>query len=407
MVRRRTSLFRRLRRGSRRGAALAWGAFLIVALVLVLLMAWQRDRDALRLAEIDRERGRIWGMTCTALQRAVQSRLVTTARAVTPAELKGWSLLPGGLGSVERAGGAIATSAYGVVVAGGVPLAACSLSGPELAFRSPALRAGAVMGGLDLVGVVGGDATAMHDRLAAVEAVLGPLPAGSMFMTADFGIRHAADRLHRREVGGRPELVRMETDFVFGPNTGIGQDLLPAGEIVDGVAVVPGEDCRNAALPDERRCFDMLNAGSVAGIDAAANGSSRFQGVRAEIGGNVAVGRPGQPGSMAFVNDNPASGFRADAGFQFGDGANPGQNFNIPQLLSVGGAMSSRGSVGAGRMELRGRLDAGGRLTARAQARARTLTIGGDLGADSGSFSGNVTTNGCDDGCDPTTLGGG
>ena len=407
MVRRRTSLFRRLRRGSRRGAALAWGAFLIVALVLVLLMAWQRDRDALRLAEIDRERGRIWGMTCTALQRAVQSRLVTTARTVTPAELKGWSLLPGGLGSVERAGGVVATSAYGVVMAGGVPLAACSLSGPELAFRAPALRAGSVMGGLDLVGVVGGDATAMHDRLAAVEAVLGPLPAGSMFMTADFGIRHAADRLHRREVGGRPELVRMETDFVFGPNTGIGQDLLPAGEIVDGVAVVPGQDCRNAALPDERRCFDMLNAGSVTGIDAGANGSSRFQGLRAEIGGNVTVGRPGQPGSMTFVNDKSRIGFSCRCGVPVRRRRKPRTGLQHSAI-----AECRRSDVVAGlgerwrTVQLRGRLEAGGRLTARGQARAGTLAIDGDLGADSGSFT-SVTTGGCDEGCDPTTLGGG
>ena len=401
MVRRRPPLFRRLRCGSHRGAALPTGALLIVASVLVIALAWQKDRDALRLAEMDRERGRVWGMTCVAVHRAVQSGLVTSARTVTPAELKGWSLLPAGLGTVERAGGAVATASYGAVMAGTVPLAVCSLSGSELAFRAPALRAGAVMGGLDLVGVVDGDATRMHDRLTAARAVLGTLPAGSMFMTADFGIGHEADRLHRREVGGRPELSRMETDLLFGPNTGIGQDLLPAGEIADGVAVVPGEDCTDAALADARRCFDMDNVGSVAGIDAGANGASRFEGLRAEIAGNVSVGRTGQPGALSFEGNNAASGFSARGGFQFGDAVTP-QTFNIPQTLTVGAGLSSQGAVSAGSAAISGRMEVGGELSARSRAvvEAGTLGIGGDLGANSGSFTGSVTTGGCN-GCDP------
>lgn len=399
MIRRRASLYRRVRCGSRRGAALPAGALLIVASVLVLALAWQKDRDALRLAEMDRERGRVWAMTCVALHRAVQSGLVTTARTVTPAELKVWSLLPAGLGTVARAGGTVATAGYGTVMAGTVPLAACSLSGTELAFRAPALRAGAVMGGLDLVGVVGGDATRMHDRLTAVQAVLGALPAGSMFMTADFGIGHEADRLHRRVIGGRPELGRMETDLVFGPNTGIGQALLPAGEIADGVPVVPGEDCTDATLADARRCFDMANAGSVAGIDAGANGASRFEGSRAEIGGNVTVGRTGQPGTLSFEADHATTGFSAGGGFQFGDGTGT-QTFNIPQALTVGAGLSSEGAVSAGSMAVSGQLDAGGELTARSQAQAGTLTIGGELGANSGSFTGSVTTGSCN-GCEP------
>lgn len=402
-MRRRASLYRRLRRGSRRGAALPTGALLIVASVLVLALAWQKDRDALRLAEMDRERGRIWGMTCVALHRAVQSGLVTTARTVTPAELRGWSLLPAGLGAVERAGGTVATAGYGTVMAGTVPLAACSLSGPELGFRAPALRAGAVMGGLDLVGVVGGDTTRMHDRLTAVRAVLGTLPAGSMFMTADFGIGHEADRLHRREIGGRPELGRMETDLVFGPNTGIGDDLLPAAGITDGVAVVAGEDCTDATLADARRCFDMDNVGSIAGIDAGANGASRFGGLRAEIGGNVSVGRTGQAGTLSFgpssEADKAATGFSAGGGFQFGDGTGT-QTFNLPQALTVGAGLSSEGAVSAGSMAVSGQADVGGGLTARSRAGAATLTTGGDLGANSGSFTGNVMTGGCD-GCDP------
>ena len=387
------------------------GALFLVMTVVVVLAAWERQQEELRLAEIDRERGRIWAMTCTAVHRAVQSGRVTAAGVVTPAQLKGWSLLPDGLGTVGRAGGTVATAAYGAVTVDSVPMAACSLSGPELSFRAPALRAGAVMGGLDLVGAVGGEATAMHDRLPAVRAVLGTLPAGSLFATADYGVGHEEDRLYRRPVGGRPELARMETDFVFGPNAGaVGQALLPAGEIESPVAVVAGEDCRDAALADDRRCYGVLDAGSVAGVDAGTNREGRFAGTGgtpAEVAGNVTVGRTGQPGSMAFGGDIPATAFRADGGFRFGHAGAPAQAFNIPQLLSVGTgltatdtALAVEGKAGAGSLDVTGRLDAGGRLEASGNARARRLRIDGGLGANTGSFTGAVTTGGCT-GCEP------
>ena len=413
MRRRRTSLLRRLRSGARRGAALPFGALLLVAAVVVLLAAWQREQDSLRLAEIDRERGRIWAMTCTALHRAVQSGRVTAARAVTPAELRGWSLLPAGLGTVGRAGGAVATASYGTVAVGGVPMAVCALTGAELSFRAPALRAGAVMGGLDLVGEVGGEATAMHANLGALPAVLGALPTGSLFATADWGIGHAEDRLHRRRIGGRPELGRMERDFVFGPNTEIGNDLLPAGEIGGPVTVTPGDDCRDGTLPDARRCFAVLDAGSVTAVDAGTNRSGRIVfdpleplSGRAETAGNVTVGRAGDPGSMSFEGHTRPSAFSAAGGFRFGDGT-PGQAFNIPQLLTVGdGAddvLALSGRAGAGSLDIAGDLDAGGRLVASGNARAQTLSAGGDLGANSGSFSGSVTTGGCT-GCEPPPV---
>lgn len=410
MRRLRPSLPRRLRWGWRRGAALPFGALLLVATVAVLLAAWQREQDSLRLAEIDRERGRIWAMTCAALHRAVQSGRVTAARAVTPGELKGWSLLPAGLGTVARAGGAVAAASYGTVMVDGVPMAVCALTGPELLFRASALRAGAVMGGLDLVGEVGGEATAMHANLGALPAVLGALPAGSLFATADRGIGHAEDRLHRRRIGGRPELSRMERDFVFGPNTGIGADLLPAGEIGGPVTVTPGDDCRDATLPEARRCFAVLGVGSITTVDAGTNRSGRIvfdpldaASGRAETGGNVTVGRAGDPGSMSFEGHTPPSALSAAGGFRFGNGA-PGQAFNIPQLLTVGdGAddvLALSGPAGAGSLEIAGGLDARGRLVASGNAGARTLSVGGTLGAGAGSFSGRVTTGGCT-GCEP------
>ena len=429
MSRRRTSLAGRLRRGARRGAALPLGALFLTVAVVVVLAAWERQQEALRLTEIDREWGRIWAMTCTAVHRAVQSGRVTAAGPVTPAQLKGWSLLPAGLGTVGRAGRAVAAASYGAVMVVrdpmvsppvADPMAACALSGPELSFRAPALLAGAVMGGLDRLGAVGGEETAMHAHLPAMQHpnVLGPLPAGSLFATADYGVGHAEDRLHRRPVGGRPELARMETDFVFGPNAGaVGQALLPAGEIESPVAVVAGEDCRSAALADDRRCYGVLDAGNVDGVDIGANREGRIvldplvpASGRVETGGNVTVGRPAQPGSMAFGGHIPATAFRADGGFRFGHAGAPAQAFNVPQLLSVGTGLSAAdtalavaGEAAAGSLDVAGKLDAGGRLTASGSARARTLSVGGDMGADTGSFTGVVTTGGCT-GCEPVPV---
>ncbi len=382
----RPSLSFRLRRGAGRGAALPLGALLAVLSLAVLAAAWSRERDSLRLAELDRERGRVWAMTCAALDRAVQSRRAAAARAVAPAELQGWSLLPAGMAAVGRVGGGVASASYGVVLADGVPMAACALTGPELSFRSPALRAGAAMGGLDLVGAVGGEATAMHARLADVEAVLGPLPAGSLFATGDWGVARDADRLHRRAVGGRPELARMEADLVFGPNAGAsGQALLPAAEIDGAAAVVPGENCGAAATPAARRCHDLRNAGRAAGLDAAADRSGQAP--------TVSAGEA-QAARLELESGPGRAGIGASGGFRFGGGAS--RQFDIGGMLSVGGGLRVEGRAAAARMAVAGRMDAAGRLAARSSARAGRVEADA-MGADSGSFRdpGEVTAGGC------------
>ncbi len=124
----------------------------------------------------------------------------------------------------------------------------------------------------------------------------------------------------------------------------------------------------------------------------------------------MTVGRTGQPGSMAFGGDIPATRFRADGGFRFGHTGAPAQAFNVPQLLSVGTglgvtdtALAVAGEAGAGSLDVAGKLDAGGRLMASGSARARTLSVGGDMGANTGSFSGHVTTGGCT-GCEPVRV---
>ena len=321
----RTGLAGRLRRGWRRGSASLVGMLLLVSLSVAWAVAWHVSRDATRLAEMDRERGRLWGMACVATHRAVQAGLVTSARAVTVAQLQAppapfQPFLPAGLALVEKVGVGGVEDLYGAVVVGGVPMAVCGLSGSELAFRAPALREGALSGGLEQLGVVDGDVTAMHARLGDVQAVLGPLATGSMFVTADFGIGHASDRLHRRLVGGRPELQRMERNLEFANLAGV----------------------RNAGLLDGQRA-DVV-AGTFRGTSAA------------DVAGGVVV----EAGASLRL-DSAATGVTARGGFEFGPQGGP---FTIPQLLTVGSGLTVRGAVSAGSMTATRDVDAGGAMTA-------------------------------------------
>ena len=347
-----------------RGSATLTGAMLLSVLSILLLAAWQEERQGLLDAEVDREIGRIWGMACVATHRAVQAGLATTARQVTLAELTAppapfRPFLPEGLRSADIAGAVVAS--YGAVVAEGVPLAACSLSGPEVAVRGPSFREGAVMAGLDEIGFVGGANTPMHPRLPDVEAVLGPLGTGSMFMTADFGLGHAAERVHRRAVGGRPELSSL--------HQGIGFD---AGLGIRGAGRVSSErtEAVNGTMP------------------AAA---------RAEAAGDVIVGPLGR------VTVQAGTLVEAEGGFAFGGGTQT--VFSIPSELAVGTSMRSRGQVGAQNLSSNGDLDAGGALQAGVAVGAADLVLDDKVSAITGTFSGTMTVTGSCEGCAQPVLG--
>jgi len=327
---------------------------------------WQEERQALVDAELERERGRIWGMTCAATHRAVQAGLVTTARRVTPAELRAppapfRPFLPAGLNAADA--GAAVTAGYGAVVVDGVAMAVCALTGADIAVRGPSLREGAVMAGLERVGFVGGDATPMHGQVAALEAVLGALGADSMFVTADFGIGHASERVHRRAIGGRPELSTVAQDIGFRGGTGI------------------------------RR------AGRIASVVTEAAGGSMPATARAEASGDVIVGSSGR------FTVRAVTALEADGGFAFGGGTQTA--FSIPQALSVGTSMRSRGAVEAGSVTLSGRLDTGGALQASTEVRAAGLVLNGEVSAVTATFTGNLDVPGGCSGCVVTPVGGG
>lgn len=345
-------------------------AILIGALAAYAMAIWGEDHQSLIAAELDRERGRVWGMTCAATHRAVQEGAVTTARQVTVAELKSGGFVPAGLREADQDG--LVEARYGAVMADGVPLAACSLTGSGVEARFPDLREGAVMGGLDSIAFVGGDVTPMQDRLADVVAVLGALPDGSMFVTADFGIGHAVERVYRRPVGGRPELSAMEQGIRFEP----AQPLLPR----------PG----------------VLGAGTVVGESAAADrGSVVVPGNpgtgRVDAAGDVLV-RPA--GSLAIQATTRVEAVR---NFAFGGGGQ--SSWRIPGELAVGTSMRSRGEAGAQTVALTGDMEIGGGLSATATVRAASGTVDAEEEAVAADARvGSLVVNSCS-GCQPPNLG--
>ncbi len=351
-----------------------FGVLLLTGIVFLVLTGLRLSEGSLRQAELDRERGRVWAMTCGALHRAVQAGMVTgpsavvpgpvvAPAAVTPAQLKQPPVppppappfppfLPTGLAGVATAGATGLAARYGAVVetARGVPVAVCSLSGADLAARAGSLREGAAMGGLDLVGVVGGEDTPMHARLAAVQSLFGTLADGSLFATADFGIAHRTGRLHRRPVGGRPDLARMEQRVRF---QGSG-NIEDAGEVTAAEA----ESLRGAAL-----------------------------GARVEVGSVVDA-------SLLVLTNGSGAAVSAGQGFAFGGVQTV---FSLPGELAVGTlldagelALESRGALSAGSMTLTGSLSADTGIAAVTRAQAGSLDVAGAIGGSSATI-GTVT----------------
>ena len=352
-----------MRRRFWRGSAPLFGVLLLAGLATAVLASWHGSQAALFRAERDRERGRLWGMTCAATYRAVQAGFVTAAGTVTPAQLSapgtGFApFLPAGIGTADQTGAL--TARYGAIVVGGTPVAVCSLSGAEIDERYPELREGAAMGGIDLVGFVGGDDTAMHARLTALQAQLGTLANGSMFVTSDFGIAHPAERLHRRAVGGRPELARMAQAIAF------------AGGV------------------------DLVGAGTVSVERAEADEGEVPDGGDAEVEGDAVVASGG--GSLAL---EAATEVEADGGFAFGGTQ---AAFTIPGELAVGASMRSRGAAAAATLTLDEDLEAGGDVEASGSVSGNAVETDGEASALSGSVSGALRVDSCN-GCDPPSLG--
>jgi len=403
-----------------RGSATLFGAVALGAFAVLFIASWHAAQAVLFAGESDRERGRMWGLACVAAHRAVQAGLVTAPavppgprdapRDLTVSELRNppagfQPFLPAGMGLLDMPGvlddAGVLTARYGAVVVDGVPMAVCSLSGSGVASRHPALRAGAMMAGIDVVGHVGGTATAtaMHAHLPAMQArnVLGPLPAGSLFVTADFGLAHAVERVHRRRVGGRPELSAMEQELVF-----------DTGNSMVGVGTAAAESAE---------------AGSGRVVNRRADGTGVPNTGDAEVRGDLVLrsNDPSMPASLCMagttatralpssatprpVCDAATTRVEATGGFAFG-GTQAGAQavFSIPGELGIGTSMRSRGRVTAGTMALSGDLKAGGNVEAGGTVAGGTVETTGEASAVTGTI-GSLRVDSCD-GCRPPPLG--
>ena len=361
-----------------RGSATLFGAIVLGLFAALFMASWYGAQAVLFRDEHDRERGRMWGLTCMAAHRAVQAGLVTAPGAAAPgpvtapaaltvAQLRSpptpfQPFLPAGMQTVDEPGALQAR--YGAVMVDGIPMAVCSLAGSGVASRHPSLRAGAVMAGMDVVGEVGGSGTAMHAHLAAVQGVLGALPQGSLFATADFGLAHAVERVHRRAVGGRPELAVMDREIVF----------------------------------DSGR--SMVGVGT-AGVETAEAGSGAVPATgNADVRGDVVLRQDDPLKPAARLTVQAATAVSATGGFAFGGTQ---AAFTIPQELGVGTSMRSRGAVAAGRMAVTGALDAGGNVEATGPVTGQAVSVTREASAETGTIN-SLRVDSCN-GCDPPTLG--
>ena len=350
-----------------RGSATLFGAIALGIFAVIFIGSWHASRALLFQDEQDRERGRMWGLTCGAAHRAVQAGMVTTERLVTLNELRQPAaafqpFLPAGAQAVDV--GTAFAARYGAAMVGGVPMAVCSLSGTGVAERHPALRAGAMMAGVDMVGSVGGTATAMHARLADVQRVVGTLAQGSLFVTGDFGLAHPVERVHRRPVAGRPELAAMNQGLEF--DTGLNL-------VGVGTATAEAAEAASGSMP--------------------ATGD-------AEVAGDVVL-RSNDPLAPATLSVLAGTELRARGGFAFGGTQTA---FTIPGEVGIGTSMRSRGGVTAESMTLSGDLDAGGNVAATGSVDGQTVAASGEASAVTGAVSGTLRVDSCD-GCRPPTLG--
>ena len=246
----------------RRGAGALVAVLLLAAFAGTGLAVHYAAQHAARQTAQAFEAGRVFAAWVLAAHRASQEldysvRLaVEPAFVLTPATLRGVGAVPPGLpGNAGRE----ASFIVGIVddgrgVPGRSPVAmAFGVLEPARPEAAPALRRGAIAGGLAALADAGSTDTAMATHVPAIEGALGrPLAAGALYVTADAGLRYRDQVLYRRPQPGRPGLNRMETALDAG------------GHDVTGVAAAEGF---TASVSEDA---DAEGAGGVVGDAVAA-----------------------------------------------------------------------------------------------------------------------------------------
>ena len=262
----------------RRGAGALVAVLLLAALAGTGLAAHYAAQHAARQTAQAFEAGRVFAAWVLAAHRASQEldysvRLaVEPAFVLTPATLRGVSTVPPGL---PARAGRDASFVVGIMddgrgVPGSSPVAmAFGVLEPARPEAAPALRRGAIAGGLAALADAGSTDTAMAAHVPAIEGALGrSLAADALYVTADTGLRYRDQTLYRRPQPGRPGLNRMETALDAGGNDVTGAaaaEGFTASVSGDAEAGGTGSVTGNAAAARLRA--DTLEAG---GLDAAA-----------------------------------------------------------------------------------------------------------------------------------------
>ena len=266
------------------GAGALVAVLLLAALAGTGLAAYYAAQHAARQTAQAFEAGRVFAAWVLSAHRASQEldysvRLeVEPAFVLTPATLRGVGAVPPGL---PANAGRDASFVVGIMddgrggpgsspVPGRSPVAmAFGVLEPARPEAAPALRRGAIAGGLAALADTGSTDTAMALHVPAIEGALGrPLAAGALYVTADSGLRYSDQTLYRRPQPGRPGLNRMETALDAG-----GHDVTGAAAAegftasVSGDAEAGGAGSVTGNAAAARLGADTLEAG---GLDAAA-----------------------------------------------------------------------------------------------------------------------------------------
>ena len=345
------------RRRMRCGAGALAAVLGLAALAAAWLAAHYAGEDAARQRALAREAGRVFGAWVLAAHRAGQTRdfsarlAAERAFVLAPAALRAMGAAAPGL---PARAGRDAAFAVGLMDDGAGVAMAFGVLEPGRGGDVPAMRAGAAAAGLARVGEAGAAATPMAVHVPELERVLGrALAPGTLYATADFGVRYREGVLYRRAQPGRPWLNRMETDLNAG------------GRTVAGAGAAAG---RSAAAGGAR----VQGGGTVAGdaaaarLEAGALEAGALDAAGLAVSGALVVGRASAgamtAGSAAVSGRLEAGGLRTGGALTAG-------------TLAVAGAAAVAGTTAAGTLD-------GETLAVAGTLRTRRAALAGLYGPD-------------------------
>ena len=331
----------RLRLRYRCGAGALVAVLLLAALAGTGLAAHYAAQHAGRQVASAFEAGRVFGEWVLAAHRASQerdfaSRLeVEPAFVLTPAALRGMGAVPPGLPSqVSRhASFAVGIMDDGLGGTGNLPVAmAFGVLEPARPEVAPALRSGAIAGGLAALAEAGTAETAMATHVPAIEGALGrSLAADSFYVTADAGLHYVDAVLYRRPQPGRPGLNRMETALDAG------------GHDVTGIADADGFTASVSGDAEAGGSGSVTGDAGAAGLEAGSLEAGSLGAASLTVSADFLVGRA-VAGPVSAGSADVAG--RLEAASATAAGALTAETLAVAGTTSVSGPSSAQALAG-------------------------------------------------------------